>query len=160
MKSIEKWADRVYSEEDFGKGIATSLSGVVGLVVYLFSNDWVISAFSAIIAFPIFRIVASSFNEKYKRKNARKIEEENAKYTFETLTEEELEVIKSFVHAGGSVLTWNQVNKLSVHTATIESLIQRELVWTSVTADSMTETFALDTNVFNLGVKKYAKKIS
>ncbi|WP_020207624.1 superinfection exclusion B family protein [Gilvimarinus chinensis] len=160
MKSIEKWADRVYSEDDFGRGIATSLSGIIGLSVYLLSDDWVISAFSAIIAFPIFRIIASSFNEKHKRKSQRKIDEENAKYSFDKLSEEELNVVKSFVEAGGSVLTWRQVNNLPIPSAAIESLIQRELIWSSVMADGMTETFALDTNIFNLGVDKYAKKNS
>jgi ABC-type multidrug transport system fused ATPase/permease subunit len=160
MKSIEKWADRVYSEDDFGRGIATSLSGIVGLSVYLLSADWVISAFSAIIAFPFFKIIASSFNEKHKRKSQRKIDEENAKYAFDRLSEEELNVVKAFVEVGGSVLTWGQVNKLPIHSAAIESLIQRELIWSSVMADGMTETFALDTSIFNLGVQKYGKKNS
>ena len=160
MKSIEKWADRVYSEDDFGRGIATSLSGVVGLSVYLLSDDWVISTFSAIIAFPILRIIASSFNEKHKRKSQRKIDEENANHSFDKLSAEELNVVKAFVEAGGSVLTWGQVNRLPIPSAAIESLIQRELIWSSVMADGMTETFALDTNIFNLGVEKYGKENS
>ena len=160
MKSIEKWAERVYSENDFGRGMATSLSGVVGLSVYLFSDDWVISAFSTIITFPIFRIIASSFNERYKRKSLKSIDEENAKYSFSNLSEEELNVVRAFVDVGGSVLTWGQVNKLPIHSAAIESMIQRKLMWASVMADGMTETFALDTNVFNLGVKRYGAKNS
>ena len=157
MKSIEKWADRVYSEDDFGRGVATFLSGVLGLTVYLITNDWVISAFSAIIAFPVFRIIASSLNAKYKRVSDRKIDEEKARYTFEKLSDEEFEVIKSYVEAGGSVLTWGQVNNLPISSAAIESMIQREIIWPSVMADGMTETFALDINIFDLGVQKYGK---
>ncbi len=157
MNSIEKWADRVYSESDFGRGIATSISGVIGLVVYLFINDWVIAAFSSLISFPIIRILASSINEKYKRKNERKITEEKASYIFNKLSNEELDVIKAFVEYGGSVLTWGQVNKLPIQPSAIESLIQRELMWTSVMADGVTETFALNTNIFDLGVQKYGK---
>ena len=160
MKSVEKWADRVYSETDFGRSIATSLAGVICLLIYLFIQDWVIAAFSAIISFPIFRIVASSFNERHKRKNEREISEENASYLFGKLSAGELEVVKAFVEVGGSVLTWGQVNNLPIQSAAIESMIQRELVWSSVMADGMTETFALDTNIFNLGVQRYGAKNS
>jgi len=33
MKTIEKWAERVYAENDFGRSIATSLSGAIGLSI-------------------------------------------------------------------------------------------------------------------------------
>jgi len=49
VNSIEKWADRVYSETDFGRSVATSVAGVIGLAVYLIFGDWVIAAFSSII---------------------------------------------------------------------------------------------------------------
>ena len=45
MKSIEKWADRVYAENDFGRSVAISVSGLIGLVVYLPTRDWVIRIF-------------------------------------------------------------------------------------------------------------------
>jgi len=160
MNPIEKWADRVYSESDFGRSIATSIAGVVGLVVYLILKDWVIAAFSSIITFPIIRILSSSINEKHKRKSERKITEENANYVFEKLSNEEIEVVKAFVESGGSVLTWTEVNYLPIHSSAIETLIQRELMWTSVMADGITETFALETNIFDLGVQKYGKKNS
>ena len=44
MKTVEKWADRVYAENDFGRSIATSIAGLIGLTVYLLAKDWVISA--------------------------------------------------------------------------------------------------------------------
>lgn len=160
MKSIEKWADRVYSESDFGRSIATSFSGVIGLVTYLVTNDWVIAAFSSIIAFPIFRIIATSINEKIGRGKERKITEENAQYIFDRLSNEEIEVVKAYVNVGGSVLTWGQVNNLPIHSSAIESMIQRKILWPSVMADGMTETFALDSNIFDLGNKKYGKKNS
>lgn len=64
---MEKWADRVYKENDFGRSIATSFAGLIGLVVYLLSKDWVIAAFTSIITFPIIRIVATDINEKAER---------------------------------------------------------------------------------------------
>lgn len=160
MKSIEKWADRVYSENDFGRSIATSLSGLIGLGIYLFTNDWVIAAFSTIISFPIIRIVSTGINEKIKRKKKRKIDKENALHIFEGLSNEEREVIKSYVRAGGSVLTWRQMNNQSVSSSAVESLIQREILWTSMTADGMKETFALDSNIFDIANEKYARSKS
>ena len=92
---MEKWADRVYPETDFGRSIATSVAGVIGLVTYLLVKDWVIAAFSSIISFPIIRIIATSFNEKYKRNSERKISEEDASYLFGKLSDEEVEVVKA-----------------------------------------------------------------
>ncbi|MCK0767266.1 hypothetical protein [Chromohalobacter canadensis] len=160
MKAIEKWADRIYSESDFGRSIATSLTGVVGLAIYILINDWVIAAFASIIAFPIIRIVATSFNDSYKRERERRVDEECASYLFGKLSGQELEVVQSFVKAGGSVLTWSQVNGLPVRSSAIESMISRELMWPSVMADGMKETFVLDTKIFDLGVRKYGRKSS
>ena len=161
MKSIEKWADRVYAETDFGRSIATSLSGLVGLVVYLATNDWVIAAFSTIIAFPIIRIISTGINEKFERKKKRKIDEENARDIYDRLSDEEKEVINSFVMAGGSVLTWGQMNKQGVSFSAVESLLQREVLWTSMTADGLTETFVLNSNVFDIAnAKKPTSKSS
>ena len=161
MKSIEKWADRVYAEADFGRSIATSLSGLVGLVVYLATNDWVIAAFSTIIAFPIIRIISTGINEKFERKKKRKIDEENARDIYDRLSDEEKEVINSFVMAGGSVLTWGQMNKQGVSFSAVESLLQREVLWTSMTADGLTETFVLNSNVFDIAnAKKPTSKSS
>ena len=98
--------------------------------------------------------------DKHKRKSERKTSEENAVYLFEKLSAEELEVVKAFVDVGGSVLTWGQVNRLPLQSAAIESMIQRELIWSSVMADGMTETFALDTSIFDLGLKEYGSKNS
>jgi len=150
VKTVEKWADRVYAENDFGRSIATSIAGLIGLVIYLLTKDWVISAFSSIIAFPLIRIVASSFNEKVERNKRRKVEKEEVENLYNKLSSDEKNVIQSFVNAGGSVLTWTQMNHLDVSSSGIESLIQRELLWTSSTADGMRETFALDLNVFDI----------
>jgi len=154
MKSIEKWADRIYAENDFGRGIATSLSGAIGLIVYLVTDDWVIAAFSTIISFPIIRITSTRINEKVERKKKRNIDKENALHIYENLSDEEKEVINSYVSAGGSVLTWGQMNNQSVSSAAVESLIQREILWSSMTADGMRETFALDSNVFDIANEK------
>ena len=151
MKAIEKWADRVYSETDFGRSIATSGAGIVGLGTYLFFNDWVIAAFSAIISFPIIRLVSTGIHEKVNRRKKHVIEREEAEHIYKRLSEGEKEVVQAFVKAGGSVLTWSQMNNQSVSSASIESLIQREVLWTSVTADGTRETFALSSAIYDIG---------
>lgn len=153
MDPIDKWADRVYGETDFGRSIATTVAGIVGLCSYLYFQDWVISAFSAIIAFPVTRLISTGLHEKVNRK-AKRIElQEEAEYIYGNLSDQEKGVIKVFVDAGGSVLTWGQVNRIGVNGPAIESLIQREIIWTSVTADGMTETFALNSEVFDAAQK-------
>lgn len=151
MDAINKWAERVYTETDVGRSVATSVSGVIGLVVYLLSNDWVIAAFSTIISFPIIRLIASGMHEKAIRHAKRRIAREEAEHVYDQLSDDEREVVRAFVSAGGSVLTWSHVNSLSLPGPAIESLIQRELLWSSMTADGMRETFAIDSSIFDVG---------
>lgn len=151
MKEIEKWAERIYAESDFGRSIATSASGVIGLVTYLFTDDWVLAGLSLIISFPIIRIISTGLNNKFLRIKKRSIEKEDSRYIFNRLSDDEKIVVKSFVNYGGSVLTWNQMNHEDVSSTSVESLIQRELLSTSMTADGMRETFVLDSNIFDIG---------
>ncbi|WP_112053513.1 hypothetical protein [Onishia taeanensis] len=160
MKSIEKWADRVYAENDFGRSLATSLSGLIGLVVYLLTNDWVIAAFSTIISFPIIRLVSTGINEKIERNKQRNISKEKSLNTYKKFSTEEKEVIASYVKSGGSVLTWGQMNNEAVSSAAVESLIQREVLWASMSADGMRETFALDSEIFDIANEQHTKQNS
>ncbi len=157
MKSLEKWADRVYSENDFGRSIATSLSGLIGLALYLLTDDWIIAAFSAIISFPVIRLVSTGINEKVDRKKQRNIEKGNTAYEYQKLSEQEKLVVNAFVKAGGSVLTWGQINRSNLSFSAIESLIQREVLWTSVTADGFTETFNLNSNIFDIANEEWSE---
>lgn len=154
MDTIDKWAERVYTETDFGRSVATFVSGVIGLIVYLSTNDVVVAAFSAIIAFPVARLVSAAQHERFMRKKNQRMERENAENTYAQLSDEEKEVIQAFVQAGGCVLTWSQTNNMPISSNAIDSLIQRELLWTSVTADGMRETFNLEPSLFNVGIAK------
>jgi len=155
MDTFNKWLECVYNETDFGRSIAMFLSGVVGLIVYLTTNDVVIAVFSAIIAFPISRILSAAWHEKFVRKKKRRLQSEQAKQIFEQLSEEEKAVIQAFVESGSCVLTWSQANRLPISSNAIESLIQREALWTSVTADGIRETFNLNTSLFNVGLLEW-----
>jgi len=81
------------------------------------------------------------------------MELEEAERVYGRLSEHEKAVVQAFVQTGGSVLTWGQVNQLGLPGNGIESLIQREVAWTSMTADGMRETFALDSAIFDVGQK-------
>ncbi len=154
MDTLEKWAERVYSETDFGRSIATFVSGVIGLVVYLFSDDVVIAAFSSLIAFPVSRLISASLHERFMRSRERRIERQEAENAYDSLSEEEKEVVQAFVGAGGCVLTWTQANNLPISGNAIDSLVQREMLWPSVTVDGMRETFNLDPMLFTIGLAK------
>ena len=157
MQELNKWADRVYAENDFGRSISTSISGIIGLITYLYTEDWILTVLSLIIFFPIFRIISSGLHEKYQRKKQRNFKKEDAEYIYNRLTDEEKDVVLAFVRAGGSVLTWRQMNEESVSLAGGESLQQRELLWTSMTADGMRETFVLDSDIFDIAYEKFNK---
>ncbi|HIF9369771.1 TPA: hypothetical protein ACX6RS_001837 [Photobacterium damselae] len=146
METLDKWAERIYSESDFGRGVATSISGVIGLSTYLLFNDWVIALFSVMISFPIIRIAASSLYKWNQGRAKKKSIERALECTFNGLTEHEKLVVAAFVEAGGTALTFSQINRLNLSS---ESLVQRKLLWTSVMSDGMTESFVLDMAIFD-----------
>lgn len=154
MNSFSKIIDRIYTETDFGRSVATSFSGVIGLVVYLVFRDWVIASFSAIITFPIARLFATwGYNSIHNTAEHQKVVDLAAE-TFSRLSDEELEVISAFVTAGGCVLSWSQINRLDLAGPAIESLIHRGVLSTSMTADAMHETFVLDTALFDMAMRR------
>lgn len=53
-------------------------------------------------------------------------------------------MITAFVEVGGTALAFSQVNRLGLSSSAIESLVQKELLWTLVRSDGMTESFVLD----------------
>lgn len=151
VKTLDKWAERIYSETDVGRSVGTSVGGIVGLSVYLATDDAVIAVFSAVIAFPVVRLGATAIHARAARRARGRVEREEAERLYGRLSDDEKKVVQAFVGAGGSVLTWGQVNNLGLPATGIESLIQREVLWTSMTADGIRETFALDSALFDVG---------
>ncbi|MBD3617454.1 MAG: hypothetical protein HUJ22_12870 [Gracilimonas sp.] len=144
-----KWIERIYSETDFGKSVATTIAGIIGLIIYIKFNDWVIAAFSLIISFPLFRLIASHIHKKIDNKEKERQEKEKAKNSYKKLSDIEKEVVKAFVENGSCVMTWSQFNQSDLPSSGIESLIQRGILNTSMTADGMKETFVLEESVFD-----------
>lgn len=157
MENLDKLVERLYSETDFSRSVATSVAGLVGLVIYLLLQDWVIAAFAAIIVFPVIRLASSRIHERRQRSEKRRAEQEEADESYSRLSEHEQAVVQAFVEAGGAVLTWSQMNALELRGSAVESLIHREFLNTSMTADGMRETFVLDQALFEAGIARARK---
>lgn len=151
----DKWAERIYSETDLGRSVATSFAGLFGLALYLATSDIAIAGFSALIVFPVVRVLASSVHSKSERLAKLKAQEDGIQKLYDRLSPEEKDVISIFVEAGGSVMTWGQINKSDTQFSAIESLMQRGLLQTSISADGLTETFVIDQDLFDVGQKNY-----
>lgn len=105
MQTLDKWAERIYAETDFGRSISTSAAGIVGLSIYLIFSDWVIAVFAAVIAFPVVRLIATGIHDRAVRRAQGRIEREEAERLYDRLSADERKVVQAFVYAGGSVLT-------------------------------------------------------
>ena len=151
VNAISGWFVRIYSEDDFGRNVATSAAGVIALVAYLVFRDWVIAALAIVITFPITRLVATELHDRRTRHAEARSSKEDAKRLWDQLSSEEQQVVGAFVLAGGCVLTWGQLNKAAVAASAVESLIARRLLETSVMADGCAETFLLDPDLFDTG---------
>ena len=149
MKSIDKLVEKLYEETDVARSVATSLAGVVGLVIYLVSRDWVVALFSWMIVFPLARLISAAIYAKRSKLAARRDAENEAKELYGRLSLGEKKVVQAFVTGGGTVMTWSHMNSLSLPGPSVESLMHRNLLSTSMTADGMRETFVLDPALFD-----------
>ena len=155
IMNIDRWLERIYNEKDIGRSIATTVAGVAGLASYLYGKDWVVAAFITLIVFPLVRILASAIHSYLIRSRKHSETRDQVKDLFENLGREERAAVEAFVYSGGSVITWTQANNSPyVSVVGIESLIHRELIHQSVTADGFSETFTLDSRLFD-----YANKV-
>ncbi|MFA7238118.1 MAG: super-infection exclusion protein B [Phycisphaeraceae bacterium] len=146
-----KLVEIIYTEKDFGRSIATSIAGVVGLSAYFLFADWVIAVFALVISYPLFRVIASAIHSRWKKKRTQLMKDIQAKEKFNKFSPQERQVIEFFVRSGGACVSWGYVNnsKLPFPRPAVNSLIQRGIVHTTVMEDDMTEAFALDTDVFD-----------
>ncbi|MCY3690122.1 MAG: hypothetical protein F4Y22_09455 [Gammaproteobacteria bacterium] len=154
--NISKWIDRIYSEKDTSRGIATAGAGIIGLGFYLIWNDGVIAAFLAVIVFPVIKILSSGISARIdeKRKKNKKIKKLREK--FENLGHHEQQTVKAFVSHGGNTVTWADCNRSDLFSPIgIDSLVNRGLIWLSHNADCTREAFCLDEDLF-----EYARSIT
>lgn len=127
---IDKWADRIYLEEDFGKNIATTISGLFGLTVYLIQDDFALAAFVTIITFPVVKIITNTFRNKSLKKGEA-IEREKTKKEMDQLvkdlTDQERLVIHEFVKYNSSVMSerYIKLNSVFLPDGAVKSLMER-----------------------------------
>ena len=147
--NVGQWAVRVYNERDFGRNVAKASAGAAALASYLYSNDWVITACVGIIAFPVGKLLASAICSRWAQLRNERRSKDQIKELFDNLGREEKDVIQAFVWHGGTTVRWAEVDK-SPHfsSAGIDSLISRDLIHTSITADGARDTFVLDSQLF------------
>lgn len=152
---FEEIVTKIYGETDFARSFATASAGVVGLLTYLESRDAVIAAFAAVIVFPIVRVGSHSLHSAWIARTAKRTTEAERLELLGKLSEEERKILRFFVVAGGACVSWGYVNssKLSFPRPALNSLIARGLVHTSVMEDGMTESFVLDTELFDIAQK-------
>jgi len=149
LVDLTSWAERLYSESDGPRSLATSLAGLIGLGVYLGVGDWVIAVFAAVIAFPLARVLFTWLGSSVEQRLASRRAAEALCSRLAQLSPAERDVVDAFVESGGRVLTWGRVNSLELGGPAFESLRSRGLIDTGMTADSMRETFVLDEEVFD-----------
>lgn len=158
--NLGEWAKRIYDEEDFGRSISTTLSGGIGLAIYLQSKDWVLSLFVTVIVFPLLRLIASAAHARWKETQKQQLLVRESQRRFQNLSPEEKKVLKAFVDAGGAALTWSQINRANLAVSAIESLVLRSVLATSVTADGMTETFVMQPEGFDAAQQAFSSSAS
>lgn len=140
----------MYSEKDFGRSVATTVAGVVGLAAYLLSSDWVIALFVAVIAFPLCRVTVTALHSRWKQKRAQILETIEAEQAFSKFSHQERQVIEFFVHSGGACVSWGAVNRsdLPFPRPALNSLMARGIVHLSA-MENGTEAFQLDIDTFD-----------
>ena len=147
--NFDRWAERIYSESDFGRNVAITVAGTAGLATYFYWNDLVVSAFVTIIVFPVSKTLASALHSNLVRSRERRHSKKPIKVLFDNLGKEERDVVQAFVWHGGVSIMWGEVNRSPHFSNTgIDSLVNRGLVQLSTTADWTTETFVLDDQLF------------
>lgn len=144
-----KWFELIYKETNPGKSIATTVSGIIGLVVYNTSSDWVYAVFSLVISFPLVRLISDHFVTKSSVKEKVESIQEKADNYYNNLSDSEKQIVAAFIENDSCVITWRQFNEMNLPSLGCESLLQRGLIETSITADGLKETFVLDSLIFD-----------
>lgn len=152
---FDEIAAKIYDETDFGRSVATAIAGIAGLATYLWKRDAVIAAFAAVIVFPVVRLGSHSLRAAWVARAAKRTKEAQSLELLEKLSAQEKDILRFFVAAGGACVSWGYVNssKLPFPRPALNSLMARGLVTTSVMEDGMTESFVLDTEMFDAAQK-------
>jgi len=158
--NLEELIKTVYSENDFSRSIATALAGVAGLLSYNWRGDWVISAFTAMVVFPVTRIIAQAVHTNWASRQEKSEKQRKLREQFDRYSSEEKKILRFFVEAGGACVSWGYVNTspLPFPRPALNSLMQRGVICTSVMEDGMAESFVLDIDVFDIAQNVFSNE--
>ena len=154
---LDKLIATIYAEQDFGRSIATTFAGIVGLTTYLCGADWVVAVFAAVIAFPVCRVVSSALHSNWKQKHTEIVKQVEATALFHKFSPEERKVLKLFVHAGGACLSWDYLGSMKhvFSRAALDSLIVRRVLRHSELDDQTPNSVVLDIETFDLAQRVF-----
>lgn len=152
---FEEIVAKIYDETDFARSLATAFAGVAGLTIYLWKHDAVIAAFAAVIVFPVVRLGSHTLRTSWIARATVRAKEAHSQELLAKLSEQEKDILRFFVAAGGACVSLGYVNssKMAFPRPALNSLMARGLVQTSVMEDGMTESFVLDTEMFDIAQK-------
>lgn len=158
----EKLITAIYAEEDPGRSVATAVAGIGGLMAYRLSLDWVVAFFSAVILFPLARVIATAAHSRWKAKRSEATQAAKTEAEFNSFSLQERQILEFFVRQGGCCVSWGAVNssEFPFPRAALNSLMERGIVRTSVMEDGMTEAFALHVDTFDMAQKAFAPKLA
>ena len=158
---IDKWAERIYQEEDFGKNVSTTISGLLGLIVYLLMDDFAVAAFITIIIFPVVKILSNTLRNRHLKKSE-DVERENARKEMDdivkNLTDQERRVIHEFVKYKSSVMSdqYIKMNSVFLPDGAVRSLMERSFL-TEQTFLSGSYDLKLNIVIFEAGRRYFEK---
>lgn len=155
---LDRWAERIYSERDFGRSIATSISVAIGLCIYIIADNWVIAAFAWVIGFPVLRLATSAAYSSYRVRRLSESRQRRIQDLYDKLSDVEKAVLREFVKQGGCVMSWSHANRVNLPEPGVSSLKQRGILFDTVSADGMREAFGVTVEIFDVAQKAYSEE--
>ena len=147
--NFDRWVERIYTESDFGRSIATTGAGVAALATYLYWSDWWVSLCVGIIVFPVGKIGASAFHSHRVQTREKTRGRERMSDLLENLGREEKAVVQEFVWHGSKFVSMQESHELPNFASDgIDSLVSRKLVSVTGYSEGTREGYVLDTEMF------------
>ena len=132
----------IYNENDYSRGFATSIAGIISLCLYIQFKDIIITLLVLIIFYPISRLFFIWIINNYNKR------EESKKITnfFQSSSFQEEILIKKFVNNGSSFLHYSYINEFQNE---LETLKNRDIL------NEVENGFQLNIKVFDKAKEIY-----
>ena len=114
MKEI---IQKIYLEKDIATNISLFVSSVVSLIIYLYTDDTIMTFIILIGVFPLTKVLSNIIIHKHKNKLNRN-----------DFSVTEKQVIKEFIKRGGCFITMNEYKENIFNSNGLDSLVSREFI--------------------------------